>query len=57
MSIVKPLVREYTFEVWHDKGRVKVTTTATSLQEAKSQVAAYEGCPESAIRLIGGRTL
>lgn len=54
---MEALISEYICEIWHDKGRIRVKTTATSMKQAKEQIAAYEGCPVSAIRIVSGKTL
>ncbi len=42
-------VQQFVVTVKHDKGKVRIKTTASSADAAKSIVCKAEGCPESAI--------
>lgn len=44
-------VKTFKFKVKHDGGTKKITTTGSSLEDAKKKIMAAEGCPMSAISL------
>jgi len=48
----KTTIKKYTFRLHHDKGTVKLTTTATTLTDAINIICDNEMCPEQALQLV-----
>ena len=43
---------KFTFELSHDTGKLKMSTWASSQEQAKKQIIDFENCPASALKFL-----